>query len=62
MTKEERKEWDKLVDDALKAIAEKQEIGFEQLYLAVDKHILTLERKLHQLRSGRRVAAILRGY
>jgi hypothetical protein len=62
MNKKDRDEWDKLVDEALKAISEKQEIGFEHLFVEVNKHILALERKLHQFRRGTRVAAILRKF
>ena len=64
MNKAQRKEWEELVLDAIDAINATATIGLDKeslsLIIAANTHIFKLEREIHQLKSGRRIAAILK--
>lgn len=56
MNKQQRKEWDKMIDSILKT----DDIVFDDvLFLAANTYILKLERELQNIKQGNKIAAIL---
>ena len=62
MTKEDRKDWDKLVDEAISALKGTCPLRDDELILEANKYIMKLERDIQNLRNKKRVASLLRAY
>ena len=59
MNKTQRKEWEAIVEAAANS-AFAMDNQYQQTIVAANTHILKLEREIHQLKSGKRIAAILK--
>ena len=60
MNKTQRKEWDNVVSYAQSMALGNLTEEAQKAVVAADVLILKLEREIHQLKSGRRIAAILK--
>ena len=62
MTKEERKLWDELVDEAWERVQKETYTFQDPLLIEANKYIMKLERDIQNLRNKKRVASLLRAY
>lgn len=60
MNKQQRKEWDNLVDDCSKQISDDWGVQYDKLVILANSYILKLERELQNIKGGRKVAAVLK--
>ena len=62
MNKQQRKEWDEIVNESVISLADPTDTDMHetsQMFVNVNAYILKLERELQNLKGGRKVAAIL---
>lgn len=63
MNKTQRKEWEDMINESYSSLNNPEDAFMydtDKLLIAVNTYILKLERELHQLKSGKRIAAILK--
>lgn len=59
MNKQQRKEWEQLVEECLDGINTKGESSFDVIIANANTYILKLERELQNIKQGKKIAAIL---
>ena len=62
MNKQQRKEWDDIVNESVISLADPEDIDMHessQMFVDVNKYILKLERELQNIKQGKKIAAIL---
>ena len=62
MTKEDRKNWEELVDAAWERMQKETHVYQDPLLVEANKYIMKLERDIQNLRNKKRVASLLRAY
>ena len=60
MNKEQRKDWDSLVDDCFKETSDGWGVQYDRLVINANSYILKLERELQNIKGSKKIAAILK--